>query len=771
MRRPMLRVFVFLLLGNILPIAAWAADPPPIESGVSFNTYLDALKYANVYIDVPSGATKLTVTVTNGTGDLDLYLKFGSRLTGGTLGELQANSDAASEGLTADETIVLTPTSVPPLREGRWYVATLNLNSTTTSFTLTATVEVPPPPVTQGIPVPTGQQVWGYPAVETCLKIRDPAAARPMSVGALATGAPTLTIRVETEGFTAPVDLYFGIYCGAIDPANVYLLTQSGLRPLSQGFAPWRTGVSGPLSENLFGDVPTAALRPGSCDLYLAAAPAGRIDRFYLWKTSFVVKPLPAHVSDGRADFFDGTVVIPNAQILYQGQYHNQMASVPPNTMAGVMREGKAYLYHTSMGNVPLSDETTRKAVGRFVMDFQSAAAPEPAVRSVAEPESLNMDSPVKLKTGVTLTREGQQTVLASNDLRRWAAVKGTDATGPVFLPPLGRYVDDNVLRILGTQIAKRYNPTQTWFNANNSNQETITFNTSTLTIETYGAAWRTIPTFIEEATDIANTVVALFGGLPNPSTGIAIDGLALRDQKDAVLSHVLDTVDVTYVALEGIKAILSTIDTTEVVEVVTTAACNFGLYMTDTWASGKTRSPQSEANLRALFEDFIHDLIAAGVNTATVEGTMPLFTFFDALNALDYIVEGIVLHDAEVIGTWAYDEVRMEGDGQSACNVNNVDGFWAMQTYLDTACTNTGGFPAYSWQFILSSPAYKFYEQGGLPQGTWVLSNSTITMKETYGGSCTYSGTIDSTCKKMQGTWTCPSGSSTRQGCWIATR
>jgi len=171
-----------------------------------------------------------------------------------------------------------------------------------------------------------------------------------------------------------------------------------------------------------------------------------------------MVKPLPEHVSDGSADFFDGTVVIPNAQILYQGQYHDQMASVPHNTLVGIMREGKAYLYHTSMGNVPLSDDTTRKAIGRLVMDFQSVSCPASAVRSVAKPESLNMDSPVRLKTGITLTARDSRPCL----LERPAALgrrEGTDGTKPVFLPPLGRYFDDNVLRMIGTQIAKSITP------------------------------------------------------------------------------------------------------------------------------------------------------------------------------------------------------------------------------------------------------------------------------------------------------------------------
>ncbi len=113
-----------------------------LTSGVPYDTYLPAMTMAsNMYIDVGPGATRLRVSVTKGTGDLDLYLKYGNRLQGNTVGQFDADTDFISDGPTADEQIIITPASSPPLRQGRWYIGVLNLNGSTTHFTVTAIVD------------------------------------------------------------------------------------------------------------------------------------------------------------------------------------------------------------------------------------------------------------------------------------------------------------------------------------------------------------------------------------------------------------------------------------------------------------------------------------------------------------------------------------------------------------------------------------------------------------------------------------------------------
>jgi len=109
-----------------------------LSNGVPYNTSLGPVTYSNVYIDVPNGATRLTITVSNGSGDLDLYVKYGAPLQGNTVAELDADTDFISDGPTASEQVVVTPSDKPPLQQGKWYIAVLNYNSYTTTFTITA---------------------------------------------------------------------------------------------------------------------------------------------------------------------------------------------------------------------------------------------------------------------------------------------------------------------------------------------------------------------------------------------------------------------------------------------------------------------------------------------------------------------------------------------------------------------------------------------------------------------------------------------------------
>ena len=156
--RLIVAVFCLGLMGPYAPIKA---EPPPkfaayrvqaaaiapqaetaLANGAPFDTSLNARSYSNVYIEAPADAVRLTVTVSNGSGDLDLYMKYGAPLQGGTVAELDADTHFISDGPTASEQIVVTPADTPPLQQGKWYIAVLNLNAQPTSFTITATYEV-----------------------------------------------------------------------------------------------------------------------------------------------------------------------------------------------------------------------------------------------------------------------------------------------------------------------------------------------------------------------------------------------------------------------------------------------------------------------------------------------------------------------------------------------------------------------------------------------------------------------------------------------------
>jgi streptogramin lyase len=110
----------------------------------------------------------------------------------------------------------------------------------------------------------------------------------PIGIGPVAAGGSILTTMVGLGKFSGPVDIYFAFFAPAIDPVNIYILTPSGFQPLANaGLVPWVPNTIGGLYETLIQDVPVSQIPSGTYTFYLAVTPAGNIDSFYLWQTSF----------------------------------------------------------------------------------------------------------------------------------------------------------------------------------------------------------------------------------------------------------------------------------------------------------------------------------------------------------------------------------------------------------------------------------------------------------------------------------------------------
>ncbi len=150
--------------------------------------------------------------------------------------------------------------------------------------------------------IPAGKESWTYDAVATPVLDDYPPYAKPLGVGTVAVSGDTVSIAVQLEVFSGPVDVYFGLYLPSTDPNNIYLLKGANtFQTLAQGLVPWKKNVTGAVSEKLFGDIPVSSLPSGTYSLYLLVTPAGSINTFYLWVTSFNINHLlRLHPSNGR---------------------------------------------------------------------------------------------------------------------------------------------------------------------------------------------------------------------------------------------------------------------------------------------------------------------------------------------------------------------------------------------------------------------------------------------------------------------------------------
>ncbi len=156
--------------------------------------------------------------------------------------------------------------------------------------------------------IPAGQGSWTYGAEATPVLDDYPPYAKPLGVGTVAESGDTVSVAAQLEVFSGPVDVYFALYSPSIDPNNIYILQDDNtFQPLAQGLVPWRKNVTGAISEKLFGDIPVSSLPSGTYSLGLLVTPAGSINTFYLWVTSFNNTPPPyadgilrLHPSNGR---------------------------------------------------------------------------------------------------------------------------------------------------------------------------------------------------------------------------------------------------------------------------------------------------------------------------------------------------------------------------------------------------------------------------------------------------------------------------------------
>lgn len=112
-------------------VAQTGSGPAPIEMGTGV---FYRLQYA---IQVPADAKRMRIEL-EGDQDVDLYVRFGERITIGNDG--RPNADHMSETLSNDEAIVLLPSSDPALRAGTYYIGVANFGPGEVKFTIKASV-------------------------------------------------------------------------------------------------------------------------------------------------------------------------------------------------------------------------------------------------------------------------------------------------------------------------------------------------------------------------------------------------------------------------------------------------------------------------------------------------------------------------------------------------------------------------------------------------------------------------------------------------------
>lgn len=112
--------------------------------------------------------------------------------------------------------------------------------------------------------------------------------AQPIGLGPVADGGNTLDFRVGFGGYPEPLDLYLAVYMPFLASPNLWMVGPgSSFQPFTQNLVKWKENVTGAVNETILGSIPTSVLPAGQYYFYLMATPAGSLDSYYLWGTSF----------------------------------------------------------------------------------------------------------------------------------------------------------------------------------------------------------------------------------------------------------------------------------------------------------------------------------------------------------------------------------------------------------------------------------------------------------------------------------------------------
>jgi uncharacterized membrane protein len=172
------------------------------------------------------------------------------------------------------------------------------------------------------------QPIVDYTPLATPVPTLDLALARPVAVGPVATGGPTLNVQVFAQ-FPAPMDVYFAIFAPSVVPTLFMVRPDNNIQPVSLGLVAWKSGVTAINNETPFGSIPTSAFPVATYQLLMALAPTGTLTPAALYRTSFGIGPVGDADADGIPDAVDA---FPNDGLLFVPV---TALTVPLNTPAG----------------------------------------------------------------------------------------------------------------------------------------------------------------------------------------------------------------------------------------------------------------------------------------------------------------------------------------------------------------------------------------------------------------------------------------------------
>ena len=394
------------------------------------------------------------------------------------------------------------------------------------------------------------------------------------------------------------------------------------------------------------------------------------------------------------------TVSLPGAQIVLHGQVSSDIATgVGVDDLVGILHEGRGYLYHSALGDAPISDTTSRRAVGWWLY-YQYLD------------EAKDLPGEVLLGTGVVVSQTGASEYTFTNTKKRWAAVVSEAEPRAVFLQPRGALIDIDIIGAMSG-----YDPLVTFLY-----EDSRAVAVDERPVATHGALVR-------------HPLFPFIIGTANPSKdvqeGVLNQWLALK----ASVEEALQADPETFARVNVVDEVMLIIDGVESLSGLAPGECIDGII--DSLLLDTTRavflSAMAEGDDVAVdaWQDLCKGFGQNMIQCAAAEGSgigALVSIFVDIVAACNWIIDDYIIGAIDAATTLAYDDVNgvepPSSPTVSSFSINNGASSTTSQTVtLNNACTGSpaqymasesSSFSGASWQTYATAPSFTLSSGNG---------------------------------------------------------
>lgn len=324
------------------------------------------------------------------------------------------------------------------------------------------------------------------------------------------------------------------------------------------------------------------------------------------------------------------TVSVPGAMLVLNGiEYPDSLESVSEDAIVGIVANEKAYLYSPMLGNITLSDETSRRAVGCWlVMHFANV--------------DKVLDAPRTLDTGILVSPDSSTSYIFENKKKRWAAVVSGATEKPIFLSQRGPILDLNLTMAIAGE--------KPLFSFAETALETVPVNEQT--IKTFGAIvrnplWPFIVGTSLITKDTQKSIIESVAELWN-----SVDEAMEEDMNTFVSLNAVDVITVIFGALKATTGLVPGECIDAAIDGVLLSSIETALIQVF------TRGQNATEMWVDTIDGFSEGILLCAASEGTVIGAF-VSTLLDILAAGAWIVDDAVLGSYDSTFSLAYDTVE----------------------------------------------------------------------------------------------------------------